>query len=67
MGVGNCVNAGVFYAKEVPSQGRNNLSLHPLHSPIPVFTPHFNFTASFQALTCSDSQPFLQPPEAGQI
>lgn len=39
MGVGNCVNAGVFYAKEVPSQGRNNLSLHPLHTLQSLFSP----------------------------
>lgn len=56
--VGNCVNIRAFYAKEVPSQGRENLSLNPLHSSVSAFIPHFNLTALFQALTC---QPELQP------
>lgn len=66
-GVGNCVNFGVFYAKEVPTLGRKNLGLHPLHSPISTFTPHFPLTASHPALTCSESQLHSNPRcSAGQ-
>lgn len=66
-GVGNCVNFGVFYAKEVPPLGRKNLSLHPLHSPISTFTPHFTLTASRPALDCSESQLHSNPRcRAGQ-
>lgn len=50
-----------FYAKEVPPQGRNDLSLHPFHSPMCTFTPLFNFAVSFQSLICSDSHSSLQP------
>lgn len=50
-----------FYAMEVPPQGRNNLILHPLHSPMCAFTSLFNFAASFPSLICSDSQSSLQP------
>lgn len=68
-GVGDCVNFGVFYAKEVPPVGRKNLGLHPLHSLISTFTPHSTLTASRPrpALPCAESQLHSNPGcRAGQ-
>lgn len=59
------MNFGVLYAKEVPLQGRENLSLRPLHSSISTVTPHFMLIALLQTLTCSESQPPPNPSSRG--